>query len=32
MSTNGCAYPHIVGAYPHLETAAKPAEFRRIFG
>src|SRR5687768_3580620 len=28
MSTNGCAYPHIVGAYPHLDTWAKPAEIR----
>lgn len=31
MSTNGCAYPHIVGAYPHLDTWAKPAEIRGFF-
>src|SRR6266508_4272784 len=31
MSTNGCAYPHIVRAYPHPGTRAKPREFRRIF-
>ena len=30
MSTNGCAYPHIVWAYPHPDTCAKPVEFRRI--
>src|SRR5258705_2136809 len=28
MSTNGCAYPHIVWAYPHLGTRAKPPEIR----
>src|SRR5687768_18113772 len=30
MSTNGCAYPHIVGAYPHLDTWAKPTEIRGL--
>src|SRR5258706_3248333 len=28
MSTNGSAYPHIVWAYPHLGTRAKPPEIR----